>query len=227
MTKRNPFEAMNSTFASPSSAPESVVAMIPTAIQKKRDAKSTEQIEKRRASRRTFDQQNPCFGYFIPEHLHGEAKSLRAAILGLAQNRDRNINVTEINMTTSLVSWALGQVRKGNLSIKGTPDARRRKMTVIIEDVADTWEKTPLEIEPFEKKVRAKRIVFTYRFPREIDQQISKLAGNFLPKGEVLIRLLQHAVQAVRNGDTKIIPTPKEMRQEATIVDVKKAGDTW
>ena len=75
--------------------------------------------------------------------------------------------------------------------------------------------------------MRAKRIVFTYRFPREIDQQISKLAGNFLPKGEVLIRLLQHAVQAVRNGDTKIIPTPKEMRQEATIVDVKKAGDTW
>ena len=91
MTKRNPFEAMTSTFASPSSAPESVVAMIPTAIQKKRDAKSAEQIEKRRASRRTFDQQNPCFGYFIPEHLHVEAKSLRAAILGLAQNRDRNI----------------------------------------------------------------------------------------------------------------------------------------
>jgi hypothetical protein len=225
MTKRNPLDRLIKTDSS-SPAP-STLDLIPTARQVKRDARSEQQIEKRKASRKAFDKRYPNFGYFIPEHLHMEAKVLRATILGLAQNKEKNINVTEISMTTSLVVWALAQVRAGKLVITGTPNARRRKMTVIIEDVTDTWQKTPLEIKPVEKKMPVKRMTIAYRFPRDVEKQIRELAGDALPKGEVLVRLLQYAVQAVQNGDTKINTAPMEMRQVASIVDVKKAGDSW
>lgn len=227
MTKRNPFEAMTASDASPSPSPESVVAMIPTATQKKRDAKSAEQIEKRRASRAAFDKRFPNYGYFIPDHLHMEFKALRSQILGLAQDKDKGINVTEINMTTSLVTWALAQVRNGRLVIKGATNAHRRKMTVILEDVTDTWEKTPVEIKPVERKMPAKRLTVAYRFPFDVEAQIRELASDTLPKGELLVRLLQHAVQAVKSGDVKINTAPQEMRQSATVVDVKKVGDSW
>jgi hypothetical protein len=225
MTKRNPLDSLIKT--NPSSPVPSTLDLIPTARQVKRDAQTEERIAKNKARRKVFDKINPCFGYFIPEHLHPEAKSLRATILGLSKNKEKDINVTEISMTTGLVMWALAQVRAGKLVITGTPNARRRKMTVIIEDVTDAWEKTPFEIKSVEKKIPAKRLVFTYRFPRDVDKQISELAGDALPKGEVLIRLLQHAVRAVQNSDARIKTSAMEIRQVASIVDLKKASDSW
>jgi hypothetical protein len=227
MTKRNPLDRLINTNNTVGASPApSTLDLIPTARQVKRDARSEQQIEKRKASRKAFDKRYPNFGYFIPEHLHMEAKALRATILGLAQNKEKNLNVTEISMTTSLVVWALAQVRTGKLIITGTPNSRR-KMTVIIEDVTDTWEKTPVEIKPVEKKMPVKRMTIAYRFPPDVEKQIRELTGDALPKGEVLVRLLQHAVQAVQNGDTKINIAPMEMRQVASIVDLKKAGDSW
>lgn len=221
MTKRNPLDAMLPQ------EPQSVVAMIPTARQEKRDAKTEEQKKKRQESRAAFDKANPSFAFFIPEHLHVEAKALRAQIRGLSRNEEKQINVTEINMTTSLLGWALRQVRAGKFQIKGAANAYRRKMTVIIEDTPETWEKHPFEIKPAEKKVAAKRLIFTYRLPVEMHEQIVKIAGSALPKGEILVRLLQYAVDAVKKDNATIKTSPMEVRQYATVVDKKKAGDTW
>jgi hypothetical protein len=225
MTKRNPFDEMNN--ATPfSPAPESVVAMIPTATQKKRAARTEEQIKKRKASRAEFDKKFPCYPYHIPEHLHSDAKEIRALILGIAQNREKQINVTEIDMTTKLVSWSLEQVRKGKLLIKGFPNIHSRKMTVVVEDAVDNWDKTPLELKPGKKRTAARRLVFTYRFPSDVITQINSLAGDTLPKGEVLIRLLQYAVEAYKRRIIKIRPSTSEVRQSAEIVETTP-GDSW
>ena len=173
MTKRNPLESMNPIdLASP--APTSVVAMIPTATQKKRDAKTEERIAKRKEIRAEYDKKFPCYPFHIAENNHNEAKELRAIILGIAQNKESNF--TEIDLTTKLVKWSLEQVRKGNLSIEGVPNAKGRKMTAVIEDITDAWDKTPLDLKPGKKKVAVKRLVLTYRFPSDVTTQITQLA---------------------------------------------------
>lgn len=233
MTQRSPRNPLDrliipSQSSIPTSpAPVSTLDLIPTARQVKQNAQAVESIAKRRASRAAFDKKYPCFGYFIPAQLHLEAKQVRATIRGIAQDPDNKINTTEISMTTALVMWALAQVRSGKLVIMGSPDSRRRKMSVIVEDVSDDWEKKPVEIKPAEKKFPTKRLTFTYRFPHDVEVQINKIATTALPKGEVLIRLLQHAIRAYENGGIKINSTSMEIRQAANVVEMKKVGDSW
>jgi hypothetical protein len=225
--KQNPLDRMitpnNAAASSPAPTP---LDLIPTARQVKKEKKNEKSLEKRKESRAAFDRKYPCYPYHIPELVHEEAKAVRALVLGIAQNKESNINVTEIEMTTKFVIWSLEQVRKGTLSITGKPDCNRRKMTVVVEDNDNGWDITPLDLKPGKKKIPAKRLVFTYRFPPDVTAQINELAGPALPKGEVLVRLLQHAVRAYKNRDVRIKTTPAEARQSAIIVDANP-GDSW
>jgi hypothetical protein len=82
-----------------------------------------------------------------------------------------------------------------------------------------------VEIPEYKKETKKKRMVLTYRLDANITQQIKAVADGALPEGEVLIRLLQHAIDAYRKGEGVIKTQALEVRQVAQFVD--RRTDSW
>jgi hypothetical protein len=221
MTRNNPLDRFAENNSVPVPSPGGALSLIPSARQVKRDALTEERIARRKASRAAFDRKNPSTSYFIPSHLRELAREIKRDIASLAHQK----RTTVASLASALLSWSLNRVRKGSLVIDGYPQSDRRKLSVVMVDAGSKWEAGTVEIPEYKKETKKKRMVLTYRLDANITQQIKAVADGALPEGEVLIRLLQNAIDAYRKGEGVIKTQALEVRQVAQFVD--RRTDSW
>lgn len=194
MPRRNAFDRLRQD-------PQQPLSTIPRAQDKKRD-------------NRAWDRKHRGNSYFIPAHLHVQAKDMRAAVLALSQKHMTNTS----SVASALMKYSLEHVRLGRLNFGARPDAERTKMTLIWEDLKDS---RPQEI-PQPKKLMAKsekELYINYRWGRDVDLQIKALAGTSVAPGEIVVFLLHYALAAYRNGAMRL--------KEETVVVSQKVTSTW
>lgn len=182
-----------SAFARPQA--QEPVEQIPTA-QKKRRA-------------REWDKSHPTISYFIPAPLHGQAKDVRAEILGLAQKHMTTIT----SVAAALMEYALAQVRIGKLNLETRPDAMRRRIALTWEDANEKGQEIP---RPVRRQKKDEDLYLGYRWSKDTHKQIESLSnsGTIVP-GEVVVFLLRCALDAYKSGRLQLTEKPIVMRQEA------------
>jgi hypothetical protein len=175
MTRRNALDRLRNN-------PQDPISLIPLAQERKR-------------SNRSWDQAHHGISYFIPMSLNEQAKDIRAAILALAQHHITNTS----NIAAVLLTFSLTHVRHGKLAIEARPNAIGRKMAITWEDGDGRAQKIP---EPAKRisKDKTKNIYLNYRWGREVDAEIKALAGDVLSPGEVVVFLLNYALEAHKSG---------------------------
>jgi len=151
--------------------------------------------QRRKRANRSWDQAHRGISYFIPTSLNEQAKDLRAAILALAQNHITNTT----NIATALIAFSLTHMRQGKLVIEPRPDANRRKMALIWEEVKERPQKIPQPIKRVVKD-KTKDMYLNYRWGSDVDTQIKSLAGDAISPGEVVVFLLNYALAAYKRG---------------------------
>ena len=172
MTRRNAFDRIRTDAQDP-------ITSIPLAKGKKRD-------------NRAWDRKHPVISYYIPAPLQEKAKDIRAVVLALSQKHMTSIS----SVAAALASYSLSHVRQGKLQIQGRPDADRRKMTLSWEEVEDGWiQDIPQPLKPVGKPM-TKDAYIGYRWSRDIDSQIKSLADTSISVGEVVVFLLNYALDA-------------------------------
>jgi len=189
MTRRNALDRLRNN-------PQDPISSIPLA-------------QRRRRSNRSWDQVHRGISYFIPMSLNEQAKVIRAAILALAQNHITNTS----NVAASLITFSLTHVRQGKLVVEAHPNADRRKMILIWEEVKERPQKIPQPIKRIEKD-KTKELYLNYRWGRDVDTQIKSLAGEAISPGEVVVFLLNYALAAYKRGRLKL-------KEEAVVVTQK------
>lgn len=195
MTRRNAFDRIRKEAQDP-------ITSIPLARGKKRD-------------NRAWDRKHPVISYYIPAPLHEKAKDIRAAVLALSQKHMTSIS----SVATALASYSLSHVRQGRLLIEGRPDASRRKMTLAWVEVDDGWkQELPQPIKRIGKS-KDKDAYIGYRWGRDIDSQIKSLADTSISVGEVVVFLLNYALDAHKSGRLRL--------KEETVVVSQKVSATW
>jgi hypothetical protein len=168
---------------------------------------------RRKAVRAAYDKAHPVSAYYVPPALREKAMDIHASITGLAQ---ANMS-TASSVSSALVSHTLFLVRKGELKIEGHPNARQRKMVVHVEMISGGgWGQ---EIPKASKKLDEKLdpFYFGYRWSKDIQTQVSAIAGTSLLIGEVVVYLLGRALEDMRSGKIKFITEPVETRQEVMV----------
>jgi len=189
MTRRNALDRLRNN-------PQDPISSIPLA-------------QRRRRSNRSWDQVHRGISYFIPMSLNEQARVIRAAILALAQNHITNTS----NVAASLITFSLTHVRQGKLLVEAHPNADRRKMILIWEEVKERPQKIPQPIKRIEKD-KTKELYLNYRWGRDVDTQIKSLAGEAISPGEVVVFLLNYALAAYKRGRLKL-------KEEAVVVTQK------
>ena len=176
------------------------VKIIPLARKKKRD-------------NRAWDRAHRGMSYHIPNSLHDKAKDIRAAILGLAHQHMTNSS----SVAAALMGFALAHVRLGKLTVEARPNANRRKMSLTWEE-ADEW---PQEIQTSKRTAKSADtdVVLTYRWDKNLGVQIKALAGEEICIGEVVVFLLQYAIEAHKSGRLRL-------KEEACVVS-QKVSPKW
>ena len=194
MTRRNALDRLREN-------PQQPITTIPLAKAQTRD-------------NRSWDRKHPVISYFIPAPLDLQAKDIRAAILALSQKHMTTIS----SVATAWIGYSLAHVRQGKLIISARPNANRPKMTLTWEET-DEW---PQEIQQTVKrnqKDKAKNIYLGYRWGRDVDVQIKALAGDSISVGEMVVFLLNYAMEAHKQGQMRL--------KEETIVVSQKVSATW
>jgi hypothetical protein len=176
------------------------VRIIPLARRKKRD-------------NRVWDRTHRGISYHIPGQLHKKAKDIRAAILGLAHQHETSSS----SVAAALIDFSLAHVRLGKLTVEARPNATRRKMSLTWEE-ADEW---PQEIQTAKRAIKPADtdLVLTYRWGNDMGMQIKALAGEEICIGEVVVFLLQYAVEAHRSGRLRL-------KEEAFVIS-QKVSPKW
>jgi hypothetical protein len=192
MTRRNALERLRNN-------PQDPISSIPL-------------VQERRRSNRSWDQVHRGSSYFIPTSLNEQAKDIRAAILALAQNHITNTS----NIAAALIAFSLTHVRQGKLAIEARPNANGRKMAI-------TWEEGEGQVqkiaEPAKRrsKDRVDNIYLNYRWGREVDAEVKALAGDALPAGEVVVFLLNYALESHKSGRLMLKAEPVAMTQRVSL----------
>src|SRR5512138_1427549 len=139
MTRRNALDRLRQD-------PQQPLTTIPRAQDKKRE-------------NRAWDRKHRGNSYFIPAHLHVQAKDMRAAVLALSQKHMTNTS----SVASALMKYSLEHVRLGRLNIGARPDAERTKMTLVWEEVRDSL---PQEIPQPRKLITKseKELYINYRW---------------------------------------------------------------
>ncbi|RPJ27532.1 MAG: hypothetical protein EHM33_07665 [Chloroflexi bacterium] len=194
MTRRNALDRLRNN-------PQAPISSIPLAQRRKR-------------SNRSWDQVHRGISYFIPTSLNEQAKDLRASILSLAQNHITNTS----NIAAALIAFSLTHVRQGKLVVEPHPNADRRKMALIWEEVNERPQKIPQPIKRVVKE-KTKELYLNYRWGRDVDTQIKGLAGDTISPGEVVVFLLSYALAAYKRGRLML-------KEEAAVV-TQKVRSTW
>jgi hypothetical protein len=98
-----------------------------------------------------------------------------------------------------LIAFSLTHVRQGKLEVEARPNANRRKMALIWEEVEGLPQKIPQPVKRSEEE-KTNNIYLNYRWGRDIDTQIKALAGESISAGEVVVFLLNYALGAHKRG---------------------------
>lgn len=124
---------------------------------------------------------------------------------------------TITSVATALISFSLTKVRQGKLKIDAHPNANRRKMALVWEEVEE-W---PQEIPQPESHTRKqiKDVYLGYRWGRDVDAQIKSIAGKTISPGEVVVFLLDYALTAYKSGRLRF-------KEEAVVV-TQKVSSSW
>lgn len=176
--------------------PVDVTHMIPTARQAK---------ESRTRRRRDWEKKNPSNSYRVPSELHMRAKEISASLSSIA---GEYLSTTS-SVAAAFVTFSLSHLRSGKLTIEPHPNPERRTLTLHWTEVENGW---PKEIKPLKRKkegVLAKKdsIFLGYRWGADIDKQIEAIAKQTgVPGGEVVVFLLNHAIEAYRRGQLTLTP---------------------
>jgi hypothetical protein len=166
---------------------------------------------------RAWEKRNPLRSHRIPKALQPEAQMIREAVDGLAEQ----YMTTHSDIATALMQFALSELRAVHLHFEARPNPDGRKMK-IVWSVKDGW---PQEIPQPKKKQRApiieqKDMFLGYRWGRDLDIQIAAEArSDGVTCGEVLVRLMQYALHAYRDGKLRLT--------EAAVVVKQQVSATW
>ena len=188
--------------------PVPVSDVIPTAKQTKRARLGTRN--------RAWDKAHPTSSYRIPAELFMQASDLRVFIGDLANEKMTSTSV----IANAMMTYALGHVREGKLSITPRPKADRRKLTLLLVE-ANEWPRdskhhSTLKSAP---KKKSPSLVLSYRWSKENNVQIKALAGTAISEGELVVFLLNYAMEGFNKGRLQF--------QEVTRTASQIVGATW
>lgn len=170
-----------------------------------------EKKEAQKARRAAYDQEHPVTSFYVPKHMKPAAKQVKAALAGLAYEK----LCTESSLALAFVTWALAEVRAGHLSIEAYPNLSRCKMSVLLVTTGDdTWQ-TAQDIPTPPGSKKEKDIYLGWRWDKDTVKQVNALAGDAFSPGEVVVRLLEFAIQAFKSGQANLIISPVDVRQNA------------
>lgn len=175
---------------------------------------------------REWEKRNRAWSYKIPRPLWDVAKQIRDDIYAIAQFREdgkpREDATTVDDVAAALVDWALSLAEQepSFLIPRPNPHPRGRLMTLTWEEWSN-WSTeilTPSRKRKADKGGKDKDFVLTYRWLEEHDQRIKSLAGKgpaatnhkndplkyAVPVGEVVVKLLQRAIDDYKNGRMRL-----------------------
>jgi hypothetical protein len=192
--------------------------MIPTAMTAKRSrAKRTRDWEKLPEHR--------VRGYRVPQPLRalvGEKDGdtgLRHDIREVADEHTSTVS----EVARNLMDFALSEVRAGRLQFEARAKPQGRTMRLEWSLREFTWPReTPAPKKRNKKKestafLESQSIFLAYRWGKDMDQQIKQLALKVgVTSGEIVVYLLQHAIQAYNEGHLQLRGTPEIVRQKLT-----------
>jgi len=161
-----------------------------------------------RQRNRDWDLRHRAWSYKIPESLREKAVQVRDAITGIAQSG----STTTDEVAKALVSLALEDAEHGDFTLQGHPDPQRQKLVVVWEESASNWPQAiPEKKTRMQKKSKepVKSLYLAYRWPDSTHQQICRVSGNNLARGEVVVHLLSHGLDAYRGGRLRLTFQPK------------------
>ena len=146
---------------------------------------------------RSWDKAHPTSSYRIPAELYLQASDLRTFILHLAEDKMTSVGV----IANAMMTYALGHVREGKLAITPRPKADRRKLTLMMVE-ANGWPRDPKQLIALKTapKKKAPSIVLSYRWSKENNVQIKALSGNAISEGELVVFLLNYAMDGYNSG---------------------------
>lgn len=162
-----------------------------------------------RKRKREWERQHRGRTYRIPAVLVDRARAVRQDIVALAQEH----MTTASDVAEALLSHAIRQINANALSLQFSPPVdRRRKMSVrvVTGSAPEIPEATP--------KSRCKQQDFwlDYRLPGEVDASIRAIAGGSASSGEVLVLLLEAALEALKSGRIRLQSEPEVVRQRVS-----------
>lgn len=209
---------------------EGVVPTAPTAL----DLIPKTEPKKKRG--RAWEKRNRAWSYKIPRPVWDAANQIRDDIHAIAQFREdgkpREDSTTVDDVATALIDYSLCLAEKDPsfLTPLPNPHPRGRLMTLTWEE----WNAWPIKIpaphrkpRKADKEAKDKDLVLTYRWLEEHDQHIKLLAGKghaatdhkndplkyAVPVGEVVVKLLQRAIDDYKNGRMRLRSQPSAVQQ--------------
>lgn len=185
--------------------------IIPRAEEWETLEQAKEKKEAQKAKRAAYDQEHPVTSFYIPKHMKSAAKQVKAALAGLAYEK----LCTESSLALAFVTWALAEVRAGRLTIEAYPDLSRRKMSVVLVTTGENTWQTSQEIPTPPGIKKEKGMYLGWRWDKDTVKQVNALAGDAFSPGEVVVRLLEFAIQAYKSGQANLVISPVDVRQNA------------
>jgi post-segregation antitoxin (ccd killing protein) len=191
-------------------SPQEPLAFIPVAPL--RDEKK----EKAAAKRKAYDKKYPLTFFAVPSDLYETAKNIKAYMSALAHE---NMS-TEASVSLGFVQWSLRKVRSGEFRLEGRPDAARRKMAVtLVDNDGSSWPQAQADLPSYSRTRKPKPQRIGWRWPADVKAQIKAIANDSMPEGDVAIRLLEYAMNKVKNGGATIKISPMDVRQVVSLDD--------
>ena len=167
--------------------------------------------------RRDWEKAHPTQSYKIPAAFHERARSVQAALQGLAQRYQTTVD----EVARALMHAALSAVREGEISLAYHPNPYGQKMLI---EVVREGNREPRPLPQPKPRVRPKRpFVMAFRWPAEIGTEITRLAEH-VPKGAVVVLLLETALEHIKAGEWRLRPRPVAVRQTVTVTGSREIG---
>jgi len=156
---------------------------------------------------RGWDHKHRAWTYKVPEPLRQKALEVRDAITGIAQSG----SATTDEIAFAFISLALSHIERGILIIQEHPDARRQKMAVVWEESEGgrSQEIPPKKARRKKQDTTRKHLYLAYRWPASVHQQLCRISGNSLARGEIVVALLQYSLNAYRRGSLRLKLQPR------------------
>jgi hypothetical protein len=199
--RRNPLSMLQDQSGSPSGVenPPSVLDQIPLVAPRHKN--------------RSYEKHHRAWTYQVPKSLWPKAAEIRESLAGIAESGCASAD----QVAAQFILLAVQHVQQGELHIEGHPDPLRQKMAVIPREVEGGWPQVVPQRKgkPKGKSQERKTFYLGYRWPQAVHQQIRSLAGETLALGEVVVVLLEHSLDAYREGRLRLEFQPIPTRQEA------------